>query len=123
MEHYYIPTENIEDWRRFLADPDKHWKDGYSAKMLATCWLSAGGFPTEVTAAFRASGVPLFQELQFLAGFPEYKVQLPGGCRPSQTDIMVLARGGRELMVVAVESKVEESFGKLVSHIAANQES
>ena len=114
MTHFYVPTESPEDWRRLLADPDKHWRDGYSAKMLATCWQSAGGFPAEVTASFRASATPLIQELEFVAGFPEHKVELPGGRRPSQTDIMVLARAGRDLAAVAVEGKVEESFGELV---------
>jgi len=114
MKHFYIPTESTDDWRRLLADPDKHWRDGYSAKMLAMTWQSAGGFPAEVTASFRASAIPLLQQLEFVAGFPEHKVELPGGRRPSQTDIMVLARAGRELLAVAVEGKVEESFGELV---------
>ena len=114
MRHFYIPTESTDDWRRLLADPDKHWRDGYSAKMLATRWQSAGGFPAAVVASFRASAIPLLQQLEFVAGFPEHKVELPGGRRPSQTDIMALARAGRELVAVAVEGKVEESFGELV---------
>ncbi len=115
MAHFYLPAESAEDWRRLLADPEKHWRDGYSAKALATTWQAAHGFPTEVAAAFRASGIPTFQSLSFVAGFPEYQVELPGGRRPSQTDIMVLGRSDRELVVVAVEGKVEESFGELVT--------
>lgn len=114
MTNFYTPTQSSDDWRRLLADPEKHWKDGYSAKMLATCWQSAGGFPAEVTASFRASDIPLIRELEFVAGFPEHKVELPGGQRPSQTDLMVLARAGSEFAAVAVEGKVEESFGELV---------
>ena len=51
-----------------------------------------------------------------MAGFPEYKMRIPPSTRrPSQTDLMVVARAGRELVVVAVEGNVEETFGELVS--------
>jgi hypothetical protein len=116
MTHFYLPTKSAECWRGLLADPDKHWRDGYSAKSLAVCWERGGGFPPEVAAAFRASGIPSFESLSFVVGFPEYKIQIPPSTRrPSQTDLMVVARAGRELVVLAVEGKVEESFGELVS--------
>lgn len=115
MTNFYIPTQSAEDWRQLLADPEKHWRDGYSAKSLATSWQGAAGFPTEVVASFRASANPFFQDLKFVAGLPEFKVQIPPSTRrPSQTDLMVVARAGRELVVVAVEGKVEESFGEYV---------
>lgn len=44
MSHIYIPTTSPEDWRRLLAEPDKHWKRGYSARALACCWETEG-FP------------------------------------------------------------------------------
>ncbi len=31
----YVPIERPEDWKQFLADPDKQWKKGYSAYSLA----------------------------------------------------------------------------------------
>jgi len=114
MKHFYIRAESLEDWRRRLADPEKHWRGGYSAKSLANRWWGAKGFPAEVMESFRASAIPLLRELKFVVGFPEDKVELPGGRRPSQTDIMVLARGGRELAVLAVEGKGKETFGDLV---------
>lgn len=115
MAKFYIPTKSSDDWRLLLAEPDKHWRDGYSAKMLATCWQKAGGFPAEIATSFRAAEIPLFQELEFVVGLPEYKIQIPPSKRrPSQTDLMVIARRGRELVAVAVEGKKEESFGELV---------
>ena len=36
---------------------------------------------------------------------------LPGGIRPSQSDVWVLARSGPELISIAVEGKVRKSFG------------
>ncbi len=47
MNHIYIPTSSADDWRKFLAEPDKQWRSGYSAKELAECWENAHGFPEE----------------------------------------------------------------------------
>ena len=110
---FYIPLRSVGDWQQ-LHRPE-HWKDGCSAKQLATAWQQAGGFPSEVSAAFAASNVPAFQDIVFLAGFPEFRVDLPPSSRqPSQTDIMVLARTVRELMVIAVEGKTREPFSDYV---------
>jgi hypothetical protein len=115
MNHFYVPTKGTEDWRLLLAEPDKHWRDKRSAKMLATSWQSAGGFPAEVAASFRASAIPLFHDLKFVVGFPECKIPLPPRRRrPSQTDLMVIARADRDLIAIAVEGKVTEPFGELV---------
>jgi hypothetical protein len=44
MSTIYIPANGPEDWRQFLAEPDRQWKDGYSAKELATCRQNADGY-------------------------------------------------------------------------------
>ena len=63
-----------------------------------------------------SSEFPAFDGLQFLAGFPEHKVALPGGSRPSQNDIFVVARNKqRNLISMTVEGKVAEPFGPLIS--------
>jgi hypothetical protein len=111
---FFIKASKPEDWKLQLAEPDKHWKDGYSAKELAYCWMNAGGFPISVKTVFNKSKYGAFDKLQFLAGFVEYKVPLPGGGHPSQNDILVLARNERHLTVIAVEGKVSESFGETV---------
>jgi hypothetical protein len=116
MTQFYVPTKSAECWRSLLAAPDTHWRDGYSAQSLATSWEAARGFPPEVVAACRASCIPTFDSLSFVAGFPEYKVQIPPSTRrPSQTDLMVVARGSRGLVVFTVEGKVEEPFGEFVA--------
>ncbi|MGD1086757.1 MAG: hypothetical protein ABSA47_18620 [Verrucomicrobiota bacterium] len=114
MKPYYVPAESLDNWRRLLADPVKHWRDGYSAKMLATRWWDSAGFPPEVMASLRASAIPLLGKLRFVTAFPEHKSDLPGGRRPSQTDIMVIGRADRELVILAVEGKAEEPFDELV---------
>src|SRR6266850_490411 len=82
-------TSGPEDWQALLADPTKHWKTGCSARTLAYCWEEAA-----------AEGFP-----------PEFKVPLPGGVRPSQNDLFVLARGAKGPVSIMVEGKVSESFG------------
>lgn len=111
----YIQESRPEDWRRLLADPLKHWRTGYSAKALAYCWQEANGFPDSVKRAFKNSTLPLFKEMEFLIAVPEYKVPLPGGLRASQNDIFVLAKANNGLFAIAVEGKVTEDFGSLVS--------
>ena len=81
MDKFFIPAISPEDWKPLLAEPDKHWRTGYSAKSLAYRWQEANDFPAGVTKVFNDSGVKLFHNIKLLAGFPEYKVPLPGGRR------------------------------------------
>lgn len=109
---YFGALENMEDWRQLLADPVKHWKDDYSAKELAKGWAGCERFPRKVERILSQSGL----ELTPLFGFPEYKVDLPGGARPSQTDLYVLAQDSEgSLFPIMVEGKAKETFGPLVS--------
>lgn len=110
MTKFYSPADRAEDWQQLLAKPDLHWKTGYSAKSLAYSWTEAQGFPAEVAQTFRNSSLPSLQDTRFLLGFPEYDVPLPGGRRPSQNDVFVLAKNNQGLVTIAVEGKVSESF-------------
>lgn len=65
MSKIYIPTDNAEDWKGFLADPKKQWRTGFSAKTLAHCWQAAqiaddarraDGLPKEIASMLRAYG-------------------------------------------------------------------
>jgi hypothetical protein len=117
MSHFYIPASGVEDWRRLLADPDKHWRTGYSARALAHCWEAAGGFPPEVQELFTHSGNPAFRRMELLLAFPEHKVVMPpSGGHPSQNDLFALARDrdGR-LAALTVEGKVSEPFGETLA--------
>ena len=115
MGKFFVPTTGMEDWQELLADPKKQWRSGYSAKALACCWEEAGGFPKSVKRVFSQSELELFKGIEFLVGFPEYKVPLPGGKRPSQSDIFVLAHSQGQLITIAVEGKGAESFGPSVA--------
>jgi Domain of unknown function (DUF6946) len=116
MTKIVIPTTSADDWQRVLAEPDKQWRSGYSAKALAHCWQSADDFPGSVRAVFESSDFAHFHRLTMLLGIPEHRVPLPGGRRASQTDLFVLAKATNgDLVTITVEGKVAEPFGPLVS--------
>jgi len=107
-----IPATSPEQWKNFLAEPDKHWKRGYSAKTLAYCWQEAEGFPESVKRVL--SQKPVFRDLEMLFAIPEHQVPLQGGSRSSQNDIWILAGNNEGLVSIAVEGKVSESFGPTI---------
>jgi len=110
MDKFFIPSKGPESWKEFLADPEKQWKQGYSARSLAYCWEESKGFPKNIIKVFNESAIQLFNNIEFLLGIPEHKVELPGNGPESQNDIFVLARSGNELITIAVEGKVSEPF-------------
>jgi hypothetical protein len=107
MARIYIPTKSANDWRALLAEPDKHWREGYSAMCAALCWEAASGLPEEIGMLF---GV----DSELLLAIPEHKVPMPGRGRESQCDVFALLRQGDGLVSVAVEAKVDEPFGPTV---------
>ncbi len=114
MPKFFAPADKPTDWQRLLADPVKHWRTGYSAKSIAYSWTEAKGFPREVQAVLDGSDAACLHDLEFLIGIPEHEVPLPGGRRPSQNDVFVLARGSDGLVSIAVEGKVSEAFDQPV---------
>lgn len=113
MTRIFMPTSGPEDWKQLLADPEKHWKTGNSARALAHCWEESGGIPDEVrTVLANASELA---EIEVLFCIPEHQVPIPGGSRPSQNDIWVLGRTPQGLVSIAVEGKVSESFGPTIA--------
>lgn len=84
---------------------------------LARAWEEQGeqGFPPDVAAVLASSQASELTNLSLLLALPEYQVALPGGDRPSQTDLLAIARGDEGLVVVAVEGKVDEASGPTVA--------
>jgi uncharacterized protein DUF6946 len=108
-----VPADSLDRWKDLLADPDKHWKAGYSAHALASRWHGRDGFPSEVADLLTQSDAT--RDATPLLAIPEHKVPLAGGARASQTDLWVLARTPRGLLSVAIEGKVSESFGPTIA--------
>jgi len=90
---------------------------------LARSWESNEGtaFPPEVAEVLKTGSAFRLEGIRFLLAIPEYKVPIPGGDRASQTDIMALAKTLNGLMVMAVEGKVDEHFGPMLSEKKAEQ--
>jgi hypothetical protein len=109
QKRIFVPTDGIESWKKLLADPDKHWKEGYSAYSTAESWEENEDTPKEIRQAFSKSEA--LKDLKLLAAFPEYQVPLPGGVRPSQNDVLAIMSNEEHLVVAAVEAKYRESFG------------
>ena len=108
MPKIYVPTSGPQSWQALLADPAKHWKIGYSARTIANCWEAAGDtLPPEVRALFG-------EDAELLIAIPEHKVSLRDAGRDSQTDVFALVRSKNQTTAVAVEGKVNESFGPTV---------
>lgn len=112
MAKILIPASSPEDWKGFLAEPDKQWRRGYSARSLAYCWQEADGIPQEVLSVL--GQVPSLQGLTTILAIPEHQVPLPWGIRPSQNDVLALGETGNGLVSIAVEGKVSEPFGPTV---------
>lgn len=108
-------TTGPQDWQALLADPQKHWRTGFSARTLAHCWEAANGVPAEVQAVFAESKEPLLADFTPIIAVPEFKVPLPGGDRPSQNDLFLLGRSKAGPVSVMVEGKVSESFGPTIA--------
>ncbi|KAF0128495.1 MAG: hypothetical protein FD155_3237 [Bacteroidetes bacterium] len=104
------PTLSPDSWRHFLADPEKHWRLGFSAMSTAYSWENSNGIPDEIIDVLQQN--PDFNELELLLAIPEYKVDLPGGDRPSQNDVLALFSTKNALCVITVEGKAKEGFDK-----------
>ncbi len=114
MSTIFVPTNDPNEWRKRLKQPERQWKPGYSAYETARTWLAASGFPPSFDQ-LRAFGEP-FASLTPLITIPEHTVALPGGANsPTQADVWVLASHEAGLASVAVEAKCEEGFGEPVS--------
>lgn len=108
-------TAGPQDWQALLADPQKHWRTGFSARTLAHCWEAAQGLPPEVQVVFASSNEPLLADFTPIVAVPEFKVPLPGGDRPSQNDLFLLGHSEAGSVSVMVEGKVSESFGPTIA--------
>ena len=109
LTNILVPSTGPNDWKALLADPEKHWARGRSARTLAHCWEGCEGFPREIGAILKRSDA--LHDIEPLLILPEWKVPLPGGKRPSQNDVWVLAKTPDGLVSITIEGKVDEPFG------------
>ena len=110
QKRIFIPTNGANSWQPLLAELEKQWKKGYSARTLANCWedcleetcekIKTSDFPKSIEVTFQNSKIDLFKNVKLLFAFPEYKVKLPSGGGESQNDIYVIAKNTKEVQVL-----------------------
>lgn len=111
IRRLHVPVLRPEDVIHHLGSPT-HWQPGRSAKSVADLWFSANGLPPSVKSALDHD--PAFKGATLVDAFFERPVDLGDGQRPSQTDLMAILRLDGRLGVLAVEAKVDETFGPTV---------
>ena len=81
----------------------------------AACWdAAATDLPSDVQNVLEEAETPALAKLKLLAALPQWETSLPGGDRPSCTDVLAITRSEHGLAVLAVEAKVNEPFGPTV---------
>jgi hypothetical protein len=116
MLYIYIPARSADDWQQFLAEPEKQWRIGFSARTTAYAWQESKGFPDEIATLFASADDENLRSLELLLAIPEHKVYFPPmQGHPSQNDVFALAKTSNgELVSVAVEAKVAEPFDQII---------
>ena len=81
----------------------------------AACWEdSQSCLPAEIASVLESGNDAAITNLELLAAIPEWKVDLPGGDRASQTDVLAITRNSSGLVILGVEAKVNETFGPTI---------
>ena len=111
------PIGDLETWRH-LAGPKKEvqWQNGRSAKECARAWLELNPdcVPAEISQALRTHP-DLGSILPGWSAEPEARVTFDSfGGEPSNLDVLLTAEDEGGPLVIAVEAKADEPFGKTV---------
>jgi hypothetical protein len=123
ISQLHLPMRRPEDVIPYLGSPG-HWQDERSAKLVAESWFAAKdhpelhGLPEMVFVTLDRcpqDQVSRFAEAELVDAYLERCIELGDGSTPSQTDVLAILRLPDEIAIMAVEGKVDESFGPLVS--------
>ena len=115
MSRFFYAQEiaRPEDVIPQLAKQELHWKKGYSAYELAHSWVDADDIPPSVRSVL--DSCPDYAGAHLVEGLFERDVDLRTPGRRSQTDLLAFVNLAHDNAVIAVEGKVDEPFGELVS--------
>ena len=107
---------DIDEWHRHAPPKHKsHWKDGRSAKENARAWLRAlPGLQPDIARTLAAC--PDIEPLRHWQAEPEARVRIDAfpGEQPN-IDLLLIAEDDHGSIVIAVEAKVDETFGRRLS--------
>ena len=104
---------NIDDWKK-LCPPeggDKQWKDRRSAKELAKDWIKDRG--NSIIKKINSSAE--FANIKFIKASPEYESRFDNyRGKGRQHDLLVLGKDKKGLILISIEAKADEEFGKVI---------
>ncbi len=106
-----VPIAKPEDVKPYLGKP-YHWREGRSAYEAANSWFAANDIPAAVRDVLRSD--PALSDAALVSATFERQTALDGFGRPSQTDVLALAKIPSGLAVLGIEAKVDETFGPTV---------
>ena len=105
----FVPSTGPCDWKPLLANPEEQWEaPANQRERLLTVGKTTKDSPQKSIQILRQSET--IYEIEPLLIFPEWKVPLPGGNKPSQNDVWVLAKAPEGLVSISIEGKVDEAF-------------
>jgi hypothetical protein len=111
----HLPMLNPTDVIPHLG-AEHHYREGRSACLIAETWFAAQrearGLPTMIQHVLDQN--PRFVDAELVDAFLERWIELGDGLKPSQADVLAVLRVPDALAVMAVEGKVDETFGPRV---------
>ena len=107
---------SLSDWLIYAAPAKKeaHLKDLRSAMELAKCWFRNGvaTVPLELQALFNANEIT--KDIVIPKGYPERETRLDNYGKGRNHDLVLIGEAGAERILISVEAKADESYGKVV---------
>jgi hypothetical protein len=113
-----VAMARAEDVIPFLGMPG-HWREGRSAYETAHSWFDCAGSLPPAIAGLLATDPALAGATLLRATF-EKQTRLDDLGRPSQTDVLAEVLTPSGPAILAVEAKVDETFGPTVAEWRAN---
>lgn len=104
----------LNEWLKYAPPRNKnHWKDGRSAKENARLWLGAAPcLPSDIEETLGSCcGV---EKLLSWSGEPEAKVPFDSFSGPANIDLLLTAEDRYGRLVIGIEAKADEPFGRTV---------
>lgn len=101
---------------------EHHYREGRSGRLIAETWFAAQCQPRCLPTAIRdvLDQAQQFAGVELVDAFLERWIELGDGLRPSQADVLAVLGLPDALAVMAIEGKVDETFGPRVSEWRAN---
>jgi hypothetical protein len=112
MTRIFVSATSPGDWQRYVKDPAKHWRTGYSARTLAYSWNDSNGWPPEIQQLFASSPERSLRDAEPQLVIPEKITPVAGHGEPPHSDVFILAKAADgQLVSITVKGKVDEPFG------------